>query len=43
MNVFVGDKSEEENEEEGNIGKEGDGDGEVLGPFLGLEKYLKLV
>ena len=30
MNVAVGDKSEEENEEEGNIGQEGEGNGEVL-------------
>ena len=30
MNVVVGDESEEENEEEGNIGQEGEGDGEFL-------------
>ena len=30
MNVAIGDKSEEENEEEGNIGPEGEGDREVL-------------
>ena len=30
MNVSVGDKSEEENEEKGNIGPEGEGDGKVL-------------
>ena len=30
MNIVVGDESEEENEEEGNIGKEGEGDGDFL-------------
>ena len=30
MNVVVGNESEEENEEEENIGQEGEGDGEVL-------------
>ena len=30
MNVAIGDKSREENEEEGNIGQEGEGDREVL-------------
>ena len=30
MNVAIGDKSEEKNEEEGNIGQEEKGDGEVL-------------
>ena len=50
MNVVVGDKSEEENEEEGNIGKEGEGDEEFLNhmeekhfrAFAKLEKRPKI-